>query len=178
MSKPQLPDDILPYRLADQGVQLSGIVSAHKMKRLQADQIELAEVSVVAQFKQDEEGRRIVSGQIKTVARLVCQRCLKPMDWPLDVEFCLQLVSAENQLQSVPSFLEPWLVPPGVRTDMAGMIEDTLYLEFPMFPMHDPDVCSVRLASARDDSVLGLDRGNIRPNPFEQLASLTRRPKK
>lgn len=175
MSKLQLPEDILPYRLADQGIELSGVVPAARLKRLVADEIALDDVWVVANFGLDEEGRRTVNGRIQTLARLVCQRCLQPMDWVLDVEFYVQLVAAENQLHSVPSHLEPWLVAPGTRTDMASMIEDTMYLEFPMFPMHEPDHCSVKLEQISDDSVLGVDRGNMQPNPFEQLAALTKR---
>lgn len=172
MSNQQLPEDILPYRLADQGVALSGVVPAHRMQRLQADQIALSDLAVTAQFDRDEEGRRIVFGHIQAVAQLTCQRCLQPMDWPLDIEFKMQLIAAENQLQSVPSHLEPWLVSPGERIDMASMIEDTLYLDFPMFPMHNEKECSVTLEPFRDDTELGSDHDKIRPNPFEQLASL------
>ncbi len=178
MSRPQLPEDILPYRLADQGVELSGVVPIHRLHRLSAEQMTLSDVWVVAQFGHDDEGRRIVKGHIETVAQLVCQRCLQPMDWAIDVDFEMQLVAADNQLQSVPSHLEPWLVTPGERIDMASMLEDTLYLDFPMFPMHEPDECSVQTEHPSENNALGLDRDTIKPNPFEQLASLTKRHRK
>lgn len=178
MSRSQLPEDILPYRLADQGIEICGVISTHRFIRLRADQVDLTEVWVEAKFGVDEEGRRTVVGRVKATADLICQRCLQPMKWSIDVNYCLQLVAAENQLQSVPSHLEPWLVVPGVRLDMADMIEDTLYLELPMFPMHIADDCSVKIQQSSSNSVLGLDRGNIKPNPFEQLASLTKRPSK
>jgi uncharacterized protein len=178
MSRPQLPEDILPYRLADQGAEISGVVPTQRLHRLQAEQINLSEVWVDVKFDVDEEGRRTVSGRIQTIAQLVCQRCLRPMDWAIDVDFNMQLVAASNQLQSVPSHLEPWLVTPGERTDMASMLEDTLYLDFPMFPMHEPDVCSIKIEQSSEHNALGHDRDIIKPNPFEQLAALTKRQRK
>jgi uncharacterized metal-binding protein YceD (DUF177 family) len=47
-----------------------------------------------------------------------------------------------------------------------------------MFPMHEPDACSVQLKQVSDHTGLGDDRDMIKPNPFEQLASLTKRQRK
>ncbi|UXY14927.1 YceD family protein [Chitiniphilus purpureus] len=101
-----------------------------------------------------------VSGEVN----LVCQRCLKPMAWPLALETTLTQFHDEALLDEAEAHdedLEGMLADPAL--DVARLVEDEVLLAIPFAPRHD--ACA-GVAKAQ---------GAEKPNPFAVLATLKTR---
>ncbi len=82
-----LPEIVDPYRLANKGESLSGVIAAASMPRLSQILIEKkAGISVDLVFDYGEQRRLTVNGTITSDLVLQCERCLGPMQWPLQLE--------------------------------------------------------------------------------------------
>jgi uncharacterized protein len=103
--------------------------------------------------------------------RLVCQRCLEKMDWPLEVKFSLALVHDDDEAAALPAEYEPLLWPDGSGS-LAALVEDELLLALPAVPRHvDPQECGPVERVMRSE----IDPDERRDNPFNVLSQLKRR---
>lgn len=167
MSKAPLPNKLDPRRSADQGV-------SYEHRSLQLDRLpRLAsyladtdgEIDVSLRFGVDEERLRFLSGTADVEVRMLCQRCLKPVDITLNAELNLGIVSSEEAAKNLPKRYDPLLVEDN-ELDPAQAVEDELILTLPIIPAHTD--CEVQLEYGADE----VAEGEEKENPFSILAQL------
>ncbi|CAK0760703.1 conserved hypothetical protein [Gammaproteobacteria bacterium] len=127
MSNPW-PELIDPVRLADQGGEICGSYPLAALDRLVPllHQVE-GEVAFRLRFARDNEGRRVVLGQVSARLCLTCQRCLMPTWFSVAREVRLGVVADITAADQLPTELDP-LVVEGA-TSVREMVEDELILE-------------------------------------------------
>ncbi len=146
--------------------QLSGTVAVSSLTRL-FDQ--LADQSGSAEWKLqggvDKIERPWLDLVVKGQMRLVCQRCLKPMDWPFAIETRLTQFSDEAKLDEAEEQdedLEGMLIDPAL--DVEALVEEEVILAVPFAPVHEQ--CG---------GTEGATEAGKKPNPFAVLAGLKTR---
>ena len=98
-----------------------------------------------------------------------CQRCLTPVDVPLDVERAFRFVADEAAAEALDDESEEDLLAMSREFDLHELIEDELLMALPVVPKHDECPTAVPLASSDDDfEAASADK----PNPFAALAGL------
>lgn len=118
------------------------------------------------------EGRVAIDGTLDGVARLTCQRCMKPADVPLHDEFKVILVQDEADLSDEVVGYEPVLGDP-TRMDLRSLAEDQALLALPLVPRHElneeAQECKQVLA------VPVAAEAEVRQTPFQNLRDLMRK---
>ncbi len=172
MQTPSLPSKIDPWRLAAEGGRLDGALALAALPRLAAVLSRAdGRVSVALVAGIDPRGVRFIKGLLQTGIELVCQRCLGPLRWSLDLTVSLGLVHSEAEADRLPEEYEPLLVPEGAVC-VADLVEDELLLALPQIPRHD-DVCECEVNGYRAPSG-GSMLDTEHDQPFATLASLLR----
>jgi uncharacterized protein len=137
-----LPETVEPVGLADAGRSFRGEIAVGAFERLRpllADTGGVLKVGLV--FRVDERRVRVLEGSIDGEIRLVCQRCLQALAYPLHVQFRLGIVGQEANIDLLPDGYEPLPVS-GEPLPMIDVIEDEVLLVIPVAPMHAGDaVC-------------------------------------
>lgn len=167
-----LPDQIDPWRLAVEGGQLNGVIALAALPRLVAELVHPhGEVNLTLSAGIDLQGVRFIAGCVRTEVALVCQRCLGPLQWPLDIAVRLGLVHNEAGADRLPDEYEPLLVLEGLIR-IADLVEDELLLALPLIPRHDAmQECEANGYQTPSGKVAPhIERGQ----PFATLASLLR----
>jgi uncharacterized protein len=123
----------------------------------------------------DEQRRPSAQLALRGEIDLACDRCGKPLRWPLATDARYFFVHSEDELGRLPvddSEEEPLLG--SARFDLHALIEDEAILALPMSPRHASCEIAVDLSA-------GLSAADIppaepeRPHPFAQLEKLKSR---
>ena len=149
---------------------ISAMLPVAKLRRLAeylAD--DKGEIAVDLQFGHDEEGRRLLTGNLDVTVNVICQRCLQHM--PLDLHSTLDLlvVDTDEELQALQDDQDGIVMENG-DVDLPELIEDELILSLPLVPMHDDINCSRDLNAIRESADHAATQG--KQNPFAVLAGL------
>jgi DUF177 domain-containing protein len=99
-----------------------------------------------------------VSGEL----RLVCQRCLGPLVFPLSIEAELVLTEDAREIEEAEDEVDRVLASRAMN--VAQLVEDEILLAMPMVPRHDR--CSVEAPAVRETNA----------SPFSVLTELRRKP--
>jgi uncharacterized protein len=103
-------------------------------------------------------------------ATLECQRCMRPMELPLDTVTRVALVASEAEAGRVASDLEPVLAAGG-RISIGELVTEELLLTLPIVPLHAHDtVCAGPSAAPAPPQ----DAGETH-KPFARLGELLKR---
>jgi uncharacterized protein len=113
-----------------------------------------------------ERGIAVAELKLAGTATLECQRCLKPLQLPLEATARVALVASEAEVARVPGDLEPMLAPAG-RTSIAGLVTEELLLGLPIVPLHE--ACATGHAAAPEQDTPDTHR------PFARLGELLKR---
>jgi uncharacterized protein len=157
----QLPAQIDPIRLAEEGAHLRGTLSGDSMSRLReltllADQ----PVTVDLQFARTAQAGHWVRGTIRTQVEMTCRRCLKPLQ--------IEIVAQPNCAVLQPGEAEPeegeTLIVEGPLS-LIDLVEDELLLAMPMIPGHAEGECELA-APMKTDKLSVTER---KTNPFADL---------
>ena len=103
-----------------------------------------------------------------THVSLECQRCLRPVDVPLQTARNFLFVHGEDAAAQLDADSEDDVLAVTRALDLRELIEDELLLAMPIVPRHE--VCPEPLVAAADDDAPAEDK----PNPFAALAGLKR----
>jgi uncharacterized protein len=103
----------------------------------------------------------------RTHLPLECQRCLQPVDVPLDIKRSFLFVHGEDAAAQLDTDSEDDVLALTRALDLRELIEDELLLAMPIVPRHE--ACPSPLPVAADVEV-----GEEKPNPFAALAALKR----
>jgi uncharacterized protein len=159
----QLPAQIDPIRLADEGARLYGTLPGREMSRLH----ELAlpnsrpePVAVDLQFERTGQGVRRMHGTIRTQVEMACKRCLQP----LKIEIVAQPLFVLLQPgEAEPEECEALVVE--APLSLTELAEDELLLAMPMSPGHTEGQCEVAFPVTAGKAPVA----EKRKNPFAEL---------
>lgn len=169
-----IPEFVDPYRLAEQSLQLDGLVKLVDMQRLKASCMNIGDTdaaTVSMQFGVDEQKQPYIKGHMHADLGLQCQRCLERFTYEIISDFALGIVKSLDEEKALPDHYEPAMVRDG-QLALRELIEDELILNLPIIPRHEPDVCKVKLPHAD----AGWDESESE-NPFKVLQSLKHKQK-
>jgi uncharacterized protein len=115
-------------------------------------------------FSRNEFDIPMITGHLQTRLGLECQRCLQPLELPLELDFRLMIDasdellrnSSEDTLYSVDGFV-----------DIAEVVEDELILALPLVAMHEDTACNENWQASGSNS-----DGAEKENPFAVLQQL------
>lgn len=159
----QLPAQIDPIRLADEGARLYGTLPGSEMSRLQ----ELVlrnnrpeQVAVDLQFERTRQGVRRMHGTIRTQVEMACKRCLQPLKVEVVAQpFFVLLQPGEAESEECESLVVE------APLSLAELIEDELLLAMPMSPGHAEGQCEVAFPITASKVPVAEKRAN----PFAEL---------
>jgi uncharacterized protein len=81
------------------------------------------------------EKRVGVAGRVTANLRLICQRCLAPVETPVDDEFHVVLVSSENEMDQLPEQQDA-VIANVTQLELGWLLEEQLLLAMPLVPLH------------------------------------------
>ena len=146
------------------------------------------EISATFQFSR-RENAVFVEGNVKTSYRLLCTRCLEPMDYAIDEAFELVFAKSEQAAHDMPDGLDPVVLDEHGQIHVVDLFEDELILYLPTVAQHaKADECkaSEKLLTADEidkasaNMLAQNEQGqneptnteNKRKNPFDVLKNL------
>jgi uncharacterized protein len=118
------------------------------------------------------DARVAVEGILDGVAKLVCQRCMKVADVPLQDRFNLILVQDDAELSQEVAGYEPILADPA-RLDLHLLAEDQALLALPLVPRHELDCVEDSNAVLAAPVAAAADKGTTQA-PFKNLRDMMR----
>lgn len=165
-----LKNCVSPWKACDQQLVFSQEVELSKFERLSNELLEnQGVIKVDVAFGRGVDNIAVLSGRIEGKLVIECQRCLLPMDLPVDFEMNLALVRAitdeTHELDSIYDVFE-------IEDDqicLKDVIEDELLLQIPQVPMHTAPSCEIETEFGDEASSVEAEE---KENPFAVLASL------
>ena len=158
-------------RLADGGADVDFAVPLAELSGLRSKRASVAGgVHGRVSFRR-EASVAVAQLAVRGVATLECQRCLRPMQVPVDTVVRVGLIASEADVGRVPEDLEPMLAPGG-RISVGELITEEMLLTLPIVPLHgEGEEC--RAAPA--PGVVQERVGEATHKPFARLAELLKR---
>ena len=96
-------------------------------------------VTLNFEFSRNEFDIPTIAGQLHTQLELECQRCLQPLELPLDLDFRLMIDASDEILRHSS---EDTLYSDDGYIDIAEVVEDELILAIPLVAMHENTACN------------------------------------
>ena len=176
MTKEYSPDRLDIKAFAQAGGHLSGHDSLLKYERL-AQEAKGLHPDLLVDWKAVSEIRPEAGGpgqiwlhlSVHASFPMECQRCLTPVDVPLDVERSFRFVADEATAEALDEECDEDLLALSREFDLRELIEDELLMALPVVPRHEEFPTSVPLASSDDYFEVA---NSEKPNPFAALAAL------
>jgi uncharacterized protein len=166
----RLPEYIDPLHLADKRCELKGRISLSNLDRL-AEMLADDKGSVAFDLLFGREGRLAkIDGRIEADLELKCQNCLQAVQWSVNSEVKLGIVTSIDQANRLPEDYEPLLVEEE-KVLLKNIIEDELLLVLPMFPKHQHACLIPNLGDSDVDSIANSEHSSPQ-TPFSILANL------
>jgi uncharacterized protein len=118
-----------------------------------------------------QRGVAVAELTMKGTAILECQRCMRPLEIPIDTRVRVGLLGSEAQAGEVPADLETMLAPGG-RIGIGEIVTEELLLTLPIVPLHaQGDDCAVAAAPPAANS----EHAGETHKPFARLGDLLKR---
>ena len=134
---------ISPLQLAENQEKLTGSVPVRALVRLRdavcSDQ---GKVNYELRFGKDEQGGVIILGEFNVNLRVRCQRCMQPMDLPLEHKIGLAVANPQDA-RNIPERYEP-LVLVEHQVALETLLEEEILLALPIAPVHEQGNCNGR----------------------------------
>lgn len=121
--------------LIRQGITLNGEVQVADLPRLQGTVLGGGPILFSLRFGKNGDGMAVITGTVKGMVDLTCQRCLGPVGIDLDASMALGVVGSEAEAKTLLSDLEPLILGED-PVHLADLIEDEILLALPVVPMH------------------------------------------
>jgi uncharacterized protein len=177
MGKEFNPDRLDAKAFVQAGVRLAGHDSLLKYERLAQEAKGLhpdlrVDWEATGECRGDpgpDGGQMWMHLRIQATFPMLCQRCLGPVDVPLQVDRWFRFVADESTAEALDDEVEEDLLALSREFDLHELIEDELLMALPVVPKHE--VCPVRVPMASSDEDFEA-ASEARPNPFAALASM------
>lgn len=99
---------------------------------------------------------------------LTCQRCLGPVDVPVQIDRSFRFVDSEAQAELEDDESSEDVLVLSQDFDLVGLIEDEVLMDLPVVPRHETCPVAIKLMAADAD----FEDAPVKPNPFAGLAVL------
>ncbi len=119
------------------------LASFSRLMQHSADQMP-TDTQISLAFSLNEQGQRLIVGKVEVVLNMVCQRCLEPFLWNLNVPIHLVQIPEGCKVQSLPEAFE-WLEGLADVTTLVELLEDELLLALPVAVSHPLDQCDAQI---------------------------------
>lgn len=167
-------------RLPAPGERRSFVLPQASLPRLAASLLRSAgEVNAEVAFDRV-ESTPVLTVRASTVVELTCQRCLRPMRWPLAGESRVGLVASLEQADRLPADVEPVWVE-GRKVDLGEIVEEELLLALPLVPAHERGDAECEPTAEVEEDVgeasAEEDAAPVVQTPFAELGELLKRGK-
>jgi uncharacterized protein len=136
------------FRAAERREVRTGAVDARDLPRVSdrlADEDDIPNRDAMAEVAWSIVGGKSVDGRaalklaLTGSLPLICQRCLQPMDWPLDHDSEVLLARDEGELAALDEASEQEVLLVVGPVDPHSLVEDELVLTIPFVPRHEGD---------------------------------------
>ncbi|MDR2173331.1 MAG: DUF177 domain-containing protein [Burkholderiales bacterium] len=136
------------FRFIEAGDTCSGEVPIARLERLLdrlPETVEPAEAgTLVWQVRglRDSTGRSALEVAVEGVFPLVCQRCLRPLQWPIAQRTVVLVARTPEALVALDDEVEQEVILGSKAQEVLALVEDELLLSLPFAPKHETD-CGV-----------------------------------
>jgi uncharacterized protein len=161
-------------RLADRQAEVAFEIPLDQMPRVRAQFASAGgRVRGVARFHR-EAGFRVAELDISGSAQLQCQRCLEPMQVPVESSAHVALIVSESEADRVPPEFETVHVPEN-RIRVRDLVEEEILLTLPISPLHEAaEECGGEGEQQKADAQPEAPVHETQ-RPFERLGELLKR---
>ena len=121
-------------------------------------------LSISFEFVRNEYDIPMMVGRLQTSLSLECQRCLKPLEMPIDLDIRLMVDASDELVRD--SSIDTIYSDDGY-IDINEVVEDELILAIPLVAMHDDKTCNEHWQAAENEA-----GATARENPFAVLQQL------
>ena len=167
----RLPELIEPSLLADRNASIEGELPITGFDRM-SDMLSDDTGNVVVKLLFGRRGKlATVEGHVSTVLRLKCQRCLEAVQWAVNSEFKLGVVSSLAHANNLPEGYEPLLLLDEEKILLKDIVEDELLLNLPDIPKHQEDCVAPNISNNKPETLSKIAQTSTE-NPFSVLADL------
>jgi uncharacterized protein len=120
-------------------------------------------------------GQAVADLTVSARPEVVCQRCMQPMRWPVDVKSRIALVSDYSAADRVPEELEVFLVE-GDSVSVRDLVDEEVMLALPQIARHEEGSECADRAMQQSGHEAGADEAPTDvQKPFAQLGELLKR---
>ncbi len=124
--------------------------------------LEGRKITLKFEFVRSEYEIPMLVGQLETSLELECQRCLKALEWPMTLDFCLMIDASDEMVRD--SSVDTLYSDDGF-IDIVEVVEDELILAIPLVAMHEDTACNENWQASKSETA-------IKYNPFAVLQQL------
>jgi uncharacterized protein len=146
-----------PQFARDRGT-VSGTLGIEALRRLAESGCEAATIRYTVRGGANAEGHPCLAIEASGALRLVCQRCLGALVYPVELSVELELAMSEREIAAAEDEVDRVLATRAM--DVAALVEDEILLVLPMAPVHER--CAPETGQ----------RDSGRASPFDALAGL------
>lgn len=134
---------ISPFQLAENQEKLAGSVPVQALARLrEAVLSDQGKVNYELRFGKDDQGVVFILGEFSVKLRVTCQRCMQPMDLPLEHKISLAVVNPQDA-RNIPDCYEP-LAAVDNQIALETLLDEEILLAMPIAPVHEQENCNGR----------------------------------
>lgn len=170
---PESPDDpVDAVVLASRDAELKRSYSLDDLPRVAAAGAGSGTVVSVRFHFSEADGGIGVDTYLSGRVVLICQRCLRPVEQPIESDSSLVLVDKEPGEEEISGGREP-VVADAERLDLTWLAEEETLLALPLVPMHEM-ACDAVVEVKTDDATGHSPQGE-RHRPFENLRDLLKK---
>jgi uncharacterized protein len=121
-------------------------------------------------------GHAVADLDVRAAPEVVCQRCMQPMRWPMNVKSRIALVSDYDAADRVPDGMEVFLVEAD-SVSVRDLVDEEVMLALPHVPRHDEgSECAGRDVVLPGQKADADESANAQvQKPFAQLGELLKR---
>ena len=123
-----------------------------------------------------QSGQAVADLEVTAAPEVICQRCMQPMRWPVDVKSRIALVSDYDAADRVPDGLEVFLVE-GDSVSVRDLVDEEVMLALPHVARHaEGSECAGRPVELPGQEADTADAESAQvQKPFAQLGELLKR---
>lgn len=139
------------FNLAKTAAERTGQLPIAQLTRMQSD---LIDTQGALTYRVSGEPPSLLHIEVQGALNMTCQRCLEPLNQPIDVNNTLHLVASEAELDSEEDELNaiiagidaPEKIVGATDFDILALLEDEIILSLPISVVHD--VCPTQLPTS------------------------------
>ena len=148
------------FEFARAGATLAGTLGIADLPRVAELGCSVADIRYTVRGGATEQGKAALSIEAAGRVELACQRCLEPVEVPVDVRAELELAETQQAIDGADDDVDRVQASRSMAVD--ALVEDEVILALPMVPKHAQ--CAARAENE--------DSGGERASPFAALAAL------